>query len=121
MHAVKAAGRFGKAGLLFERLAVMPGCLQILFPSFVNPAKVEMRESVGFITRRVERAFEPANAAVRIALRQQITTDIVVGISQCFIDANCLQAFCDRFVVAVLKTVNPAQERMRFGRWISLN
>src|SRR6266851_1908696 len=68
LHAMKSAGSFAEAGLLFECFAVVTRRFQILLARLVNTPQVEMRKSVGFITGRIERAFEPAHARISIAL-----------------------------------------------------
>jgi hypothetical protein len=68
LHAMKSGGSFGKAGLLFQRLTVVFCRVQVSSTGFVNPAEVEMWKRVGFVTRRIEGSFEPANAAICIAL-----------------------------------------------------
>ena len=121
LHAMKATGCFGESRLLFERLPIVPGCFQVLLARFVNAAEVEMRKGIRLIARCIERAFEPANAAVGIALGEEVTTDVVVRISQRLIDANCFQTFLNRFVVAVLKTINPTEKRVRLGGWVGFD
>ena len=69
LHAMKSGGSLSEVATLFERLAIVSGRVQIPLPHFVNPAQVKMRKGVGFIARRIERAFEPAHAAVGIAFR----------------------------------------------------
>src|SRR5687767_14605638 len=114
---MKSCGCFGKAGLLFEGLAIVFCCLDIFPARFINAAQVEMWKCVGFITRRIQRAFEPANAAVSIAFGQKIASDVIVRVSQSFIDANCFQTFFYGLVIAVLKAINPTEKGMRFGSW----
>src|SRR5688572_27184773 len=121
LHAMKSAGCLGEPGLLFEGLAIVSGCFQILATRFVNPAEVEMRKSIRLITWCIERPLKPAYAAVRIAFRQQVTTDIVVRIPQCLIDANCFKTLFNCFVVAILETINPAEKRMRLGGWVGFD
>ena len=115
LHAVQSGSRLSEARLLFERFAIMSGGFEILLPRFVNPAEVKMRKRVRLVTRRIERPLEPAHAAVGIALGQQITANIVVRISERLVDANRFQTLFDRLVVAILKTINPAKKRVRFG------
>src|ERR1044072_159543 len=80
-----------------------------------------MRKGVGLITWRIKRAFEPAHTAVGIAFRQQITANVVVGISQRLIDADRLQTFFDRLIVAILKAINPTEKGMGLGGRISFD
>src|SRR4029078_11053071 len=93
LHAMKSAGCLGEAWLLFECLAIVTGGFEIFLASFVSAAEVEMGKGVGFITRRIEGAFEPAHAAVGVAFGQQIAANIVVRVSQRFIDTNRFQTF----------------------------
>src|ERR1700752_2549907 len=99
----------------------MPCGFKKLFSRFVNPTQIEVRKSVRLITRRKQRPLEPTHRAVRIALSQQVTPNIVVRIAERFVDTNRLQTFVDCFVVTVLKTVNPAEKRVRFGGRVSLD
>src|SRR6267378_2795648 len=78
LHAMKPGGRFSEARLLFERFAVVSGCLDVLAAGFVNATQVEMWKRVRFITRRIESAFEPANTTVSVTFCQKVAADIVV-------------------------------------------
>jgi hypothetical protein len=65
---VKSGSSLSEARLLFERFAIVSGGFDVLLPHFVNPPEVEMGKCVGFVARRIKRAFEPAHAAVIITL-----------------------------------------------------
>src|SRR5687767_2413221 len=95
--------------------------LQILTPRLVNPAEIEMGKRVRFVSWGEQRALKPTHAGVRITFGQEITANVVVGISESFVDPNSFQTFFDGFVVSILKTVNPAQEGMCFRRRINFD
>ncbi len=68
MHSPQRGDGFVEVWLLFERKVVVSGSVEIFTPHFVNTAKIEVRKRVGFIARRKQRAFEPADASIGIPL-----------------------------------------------------
>src|ERR1043166_8656226 len=93
-----------------------------LSPGFINTAEVEVRKRVRLIPRRQQRALEPTHGSVIVALRQQVTPDVVVRIAQGLVHSNRFQTLRNRIVITFLKTVNPDEEgvclggRKRFNR-----
>src|SRR5882724_525760 len=64
---------------------------------------------------RRERALEPRDRLVELALLEEVRADVVVRVAEVGIDGDRLLALRDRVVETILETVRPAQERMRLG------
>ena len=98
---------------VFEGEAVVARGVEQASACFVNAREIEVREGVRLVTRREERALEPADAAVIIALRDQVRADVVVRIAERRINANRCEAFVDGVLIASLKAVDLAEKGMR--------
>src|SRR5918999_1796374 len=88
------------------------------FPAlFVNRREIKMRVRARLVTRGVDRLPKPAHAIVIISFGDQITADVVVGISETRIDCDRRQTFGNGAVILALKTVGPAQKGVSLGGW----
>src|ERR1041385_3639093 len=121
LHAMQATGGFSKAGLLLKRFAIVFRRIQILFARLVNTAEIKVGKGVRLIARRIQGTFEPAHAAVRITFSQQVAANVVVRIPKCLVHPNSFQTFRDRFVIAILKTINPTEKSVGLGGGISFD
>src|ERR1051325_169684 len=81
----------------------------------VNASEVEMREGVGFVARRLKGELEPADARPGVALGDEVAADVVVRIAEGLVQPDRFEALLYRFVVAILKTVDPAQKGVSLG------
>src|SRR5438105_3530615 len=83
---------------------------------FVDAPQIEVRIEVTLVTLGFERAFEPRDRATKIALLNQVSADVVVGITKLRVYLNGLVALCDSFIKPPLITHRPATKSVSFGR-----
>src|SRR5262249_38515437 len=79
---------------------------------FIHTAEIHVRVAVTFISRGLQGSFEPRNCVVVFTFHDQVRTDVVVWITESWIDFDGLLAFRDRVIDTSHPTVCPTKKRM---------
>jgi hypothetical protein len=76
---------------------------------------------IGLVAFAGDGLFEPGNGVVELALSDEVSADVVVGVAERGINQDGVLALYDGLVDASLKTVGPAEKRVGFGGGIKLD
>src|SRR5215207_1409276 len=121
LHAAERLCGLREVRALFERVAVVARGVEQAVALLVDAAEVEVREGARLVARRGERAPEPADASPKVALRDEVAADVVVGVAEGRVHAYGLQALVYRLCVASVEAVDPAEECVRLGGRVGLD
>src|SRR5262245_21559672 len=86
-----------------------------------NPGQVHMRKLARLVSLGLLRPFQPRDGLIELPLLHQVTTDVVVGVSEIRVDVDGAQALLGRLIEAALEAVGPSQEGVGLGGRVYLD
>src|SRR6185295_2303884 len=86
-----------------------------------DPGQVHMRKLARLVSPRLLRPLQPRDGLVELPLLHQVTTDVVVGVSEIGVDVDGAQALLGRLIEAALEAVSPSQEGVGLGGRVHLD
>src|SRR5687768_11294465 len=75
-----------------------------------------MGERRTLVPFRMHGLLKPRDGVVQFTLLDQIGADVIIGVAELGIAADCAMTLLDRVVESAHEAISPAEKRMSFGR-----